>query len=67
MEKPLDVPFLLRTIRELLIKPREIPATISDALPDSSEAAALRAGQMTSVLDEILHHTPTPSRFDINE
>jgi hypothetical protein len=67
MEKPLDVPLLLQTIRELLSKSEEIPATISGPLPDSSEAAALRAGQVTSLLGDILHHAPPPSHFGINE
>lgn len=67
MEKPLDVPLLLQTIRELLTEPMEIPATISGALPDSFVATALRAGQVASVFGDVLHHTPPPSRFGINE
>ncbi len=67
MEKPLDVPLLLKTIRELLTNPMKVPATISGALPDSLEAAASRAGQITSVLGDILHHAPPPSHFGINE
>ena len=67
MEKPLDVPLLLQTIRELLTKPMKMPPTISGALPDSFEAAASRTGQMTSALGDILHHTPPPSGFGINE
>src|SRR5206468_7755112 len=60
MEKPLDVPLLLQTIRELLTKPMKMPPTISGALPDSFEAAASRTGKMTSALGDILHHTPPP-------
>jgi hypothetical protein len=45
----------------------EFPAKIGGALPDSLAAAALRAGKVTSVLEDILRHTPPPSHFGINE
>ena len=38
------------------------PGTIAGTLPESFETLALRATQITSVLDDILHHQP-PSRF----
>jgi hypothetical protein len=36
------------------------PPVINRALPDSFESATLRATQMTTVLDGILHHSPPP-------
>jgi hypothetical protein len=44
-----------------------VPSAISGTLPDSFESAAFRAGQVTSVLDEILHPPPPPSHYGLNE
>ena len=38
----------------------KVPASINSKLPDSVESADLRAGQITSVLDDILHQPPPP-------
>lgn len=38
----------------------KVPAVINGKLPDSSESADLRAAQVTSVLDNILHQPPPP-------
>ena len=45
----------------------EVPATIMGTLPDSFESAALRATHISSVLDDILHHSPPPSHYGLNE
>jgi hypothetical protein len=38
----------------------KVPTAINSALPDSVESVDLRAGQITSVLDDILHQPPPP-------
>ena len=42
----------------------KVPSVINGKLPDSVEAVDLRAGQVTSVLDNILHQPPPP-HFDL--
>jgi hypothetical protein len=42
----------------------KVPSAITGKLPDSVESAGLRAGQITSVLDDILH-LPPPPQFDL--
>jgi hypothetical protein len=44
-----------------------MPATLTGPLPASFEAAELRADQLSSVLDEILHHSPPPPHFGLND
>ena len=44
----------------------KVPSAISGTMPDSFESAALRASQVTSVLDDILHQPPPP-RYGLNE
>ena len=41
-----------------------VPSVINGKLPDSVESVDLRAGQVTSVLDNILHQPPPP-RLDL--
>ena len=53
-----------RAIMDYLTK---LPPAIAGALPDSFESAALRAAQVTSVLDEILLHSRPPSHYGLNE
>jgi len=36
------------------------PSALNRSLPDSFESASLRATQITTVLDSILHHSPPP-------
>ena len=38
----------------------KVPASITGKLPDSVESVDLRAGQITTVLDDILHQPPPP-------
>jgi hypothetical protein len=45
----------------------QFPSQFSAALPDSWQNAEARAGQVTSVLNEILNRVPLPSHFGINE
>jgi hypothetical protein len=45
----------------------EMPATIMGTLPDSFESAAMRATHISSVLDDILHYSPPPSHYGLNE
>jgi hypothetical protein len=37
------------------------PAVVNRSLPDSFESASLRASQVTTLLDDILHHAPPPT------
>ena len=41
----------------------QVPQEISRAIPDSLEWCTERAGQVTNVLEEILHQHPPPSRL----
>jgi hypothetical protein len=45
----------------------KLPSTITGTLPDSFETAAIRAEQVTSVLDDILHRPPPPPHYGLNE
>ena len=44
-----------------------IPSQFGGALPNSWQNAEARAGQITSVLDEILNKLPPPPHFGLNE
>lgn len=44
-----------------------VPLPVANSLPDSFEAATLRAEEITSVLDDILSRVPPPSHFGLNE
>ena len=44
-----------------------LPPAMAGTLPDTFESAALRAGKVTSVLDDILRQSPPPSHFGLNE
>ena len=44
-----------------------MPATLTGALPNSFAAAEYRAGHLSPVLDEILHQSPPPPRFGLND
>jgi hypothetical protein len=41
----------------------KVPQSISEPIPDSLDSYSERAGEITSVLDEILHQPPPPSRM----
>jgi hypothetical protein len=41
----------------------DVPQTIRESIPESPESCTARAEQMTSVLDEILHHSPRAGKF----
>jgi hypothetical protein len=45
----------------------QVPTTIMGTLPNSFESAAMRATHISSVLDDILHHSPPPSHYGLNE
>ena len=45
----------------------QIPSQLVGALPNSWQNAEARAGQFTSVLDEILNTLPPPPHFGIND
>jgi hypothetical protein len=58
--------FFLRSVahRAAMDYLTKVPPAIASRLPDSVESADLRAGQVTSVLDNILHQPP-PRRPDL--
>jgi hypothetical protein len=44
-----------------------LPASLSSTLPASYEAAGCRADQSSTVLEEILHQSPPPPHFGLND
>ena len=44
-----------------------VPARLPGRLPDSWQSAETRAGQVTAVLDDMLHKLPPPTHFGLNE
>ena len=45
----------------------EMPRSVPGMIPHDADTVAQRAGQVTTVLDEIVHHTRPPSHYGLNE
>jgi hypothetical protein len=69
VERALDRQACLRRIahRAKMDYLTKVTPAMTGTLPDSFESAAIRAGEISSVLDEILHYSPPPSHYGLNE